>query len=128
MGTGSKRYRQGYALRRITRSPKVPYYEIQGAQHKVYKKEIRLSGCPKAKVSRLRHLGALRAQPWVQEAVGLDPPVLLPPTIMLFGIVDGQRLLQSVFKFMFVGMEGGGGGGLEVLKWVCSFNVHSSKL
>ena len=54
---------QGCALRKITRSPKVPNYEIQGAQHKAYMKEIRLSGRPKAKVSRLRHPGALRAQP-----------------------------------------------------------------
>ena len=55
---------QGCALRKMTRSPKVPNYEIQGAQHKAYMKEIRLSGCPKAKVSCLRHPGALRAQPW----------------------------------------------------------------
>ena len=43
------------------KEPKVPNYEIQGAQHKAYMKEIRLSGRPKAKVSRLRHPGALRA-------------------------------------------------------------------
>ena len=55
--------RQGCALREITRSPKFPNYEIQRAQHKAYMKEIRLSGCPKAKVSRLRHPGTLRAQP-----------------------------------------------------------------
>ena len=54
---------QGCALREITRNPKCPNYEIQGAQHKAYMKEIRLSGRPKAKVSRLRHLGTLRAQP-----------------------------------------------------------------
>ena len=54
---------QGYALRKITRSPKVPNYEIQGAQNKAYMKEIRLSGHPKPKVSRLRDPGALRAQP-----------------------------------------------------------------
>ena len=54
---------QGCALRKITRSPKVPNYEIQGAQHKAYMKEIRLSGRPKAKVSRLRSSDALRAQP-----------------------------------------------------------------
>ena len=35
-----------------------------GAQHKAYMKEIKLSGRPTAKVSRLRHPGALRAQPW----------------------------------------------------------------
>ena len=40
---------QGCALRKIIRSPKVPNYEIQGAQHKAYMKEIRLSGRPKAK-------------------------------------------------------------------------------
>ena len=50
------------APNKITRSPKVPNYEIQGAQHKAYMKEKRLSGRPKAKVSRLRHLGALRVQ------------------------------------------------------------------
>ena len=55
---------QGFALREIIRSPKFPNYEIQGAQHKAYMKEIRLSGRPKAKVSRLRHPGILRAQPW----------------------------------------------------------------
>ena len=55
---------QGCALRKITRSPKVPNYEIQGAQHKAYMKEIRLSGRPKAKINRLRHPGTLRAQPW----------------------------------------------------------------
>ena len=55
---------QGCALRKITRSPKVPNYEIQGAQHKAYMKEITLSGRPKAKVSCLRHPGALRAQPF----------------------------------------------------------------
>ena len=55
---------QSCALRKITRSPKVPNYEIQGAQHKAYMKEIRLSGRPKAKINRLRHLGTLRAQPW----------------------------------------------------------------
>ena len=54
---------QGCALREITRSPKFSNYEIQGAQHKAYMKEIRLSGRPKAKVSRLRHPGTLRAQP-----------------------------------------------------------------
>ena len=53
---------QGCALREITRSPKFPNCEIQGAQHKAYMKEIRLSGRPKAKVSRLRHPGTLRAQ------------------------------------------------------------------
>ena len=36
---------------------------IQGAQHKAHIKEIRLSCCPKAKVSRLRHPSTLRAQP-----------------------------------------------------------------
>ena len=56
---------QGCALRNVTRKPKVPdLYEIQGAQHKAYMKEIRLSGRRKAKVSRLRHPGALGAQPW----------------------------------------------------------------
>ncbi|KAL9976262.1 hypothetical protein ACROYT_G013543 [Oculina patagonica] len=40
---------KGCALRKITRSPKVPDYEIQGAQHKAYMKEIRLSGRPKTK-------------------------------------------------------------------------------
>ena len=54
---------QGCALREITRSPRFLNYEIQGAQHKAYMKEIRLSGRPKAKVSRLRHPGTLRAQP-----------------------------------------------------------------
>ena len=54
---------QGCALREITRRPKFPNYEIQGAQHKAYMKEIRLSGRPKAKISRLRHPGTLRAQP-----------------------------------------------------------------
>ena len=39
-----------------------PNYEIQGAQHKAYMKEIRLSGRPKAKVSHLRHPGTLRGQ------------------------------------------------------------------
>ena len=58
---------QGCALREITRSPKFPNYEIQGAQHKAYMKEIRLSGRPKAKVSRLRHPGILRAQPCSDE-------------------------------------------------------------
>ncbi len=53
---------QGCALRKITRSPKVPNYKIQGAQHKAYMKEIRLSGRPKTKVSCLRHPGTLRAQ------------------------------------------------------------------
>ena len=33
-------------------------------------KEIRLSGRPKAKVSRLRHPGTLRAQPWMLESEG----------------------------------------------------------
>ena len=56
---------QGCALTQITRSPKVPNYEIQGAQHKAYMKETRLSGRPKANVSLLRHLGTLRAQPWI---------------------------------------------------------------
>ena len=55
---------QGHALIKITKSPKVPNHEIQGAQHKAYMKEIRLSGRPKAKVSRLRHPGTLRAKPW----------------------------------------------------------------
>ena len=56
---------QGCALRKITWSPKVPNYEIHGAQHKAYMKEIRLSGRSKAKVtgSRLRHIATLRAQP-----------------------------------------------------------------
>ena len=56
---------QGCALRKITRNPKVPHYEIQGAQHKAYMKEIRLhvSGRPKATVSYLRYPGTLRAQP-----------------------------------------------------------------
>ena len=56
---------QGCAPRKITRSPKVANYEIQGAQHKAYinMKEITLSGRPKAKISRLRYPGALRAQP-----------------------------------------------------------------
>ena len=31
---------QGCALRKITRSPKVPNYEIQGAQHKAYVKKV----------------------------------------------------------------------------------------
>ena len=58
---------QGCVLRKITRSPKVPNYVIQGAQHKAYMKELRLSGHPKAKVSHLRHPGTLWAQPckWV---------------------------------------------------------------
>ena len=68
---------QGCALRNITRSPKVPDYEIHGAQHKAYMKEIRLSGSPKAKVSRLRHPGTLRAQPWYmslhRKQLGLAP-------------------------------------------------------
>ena len=51
-----------------TRSPKAPNYEIQGAQHKAYMREIRLSGHPKAKVSRLRHSGALRPQPCVSKS------------------------------------------------------------
>ena len=54
---------QRSALRKITRSPKVPNYEIQGAQRKAYMKEIRLSGRPKKTVGRLRHPGTLRAQP-----------------------------------------------------------------
>ena len=54
---------QGCALRKITRSPNVPNYEIQGTQHKAYMKEIRLSSCPKAKVSHLMHPGTLGAQP-----------------------------------------------------------------
>ena len=37
--------RQGCALRKITRSLKVPNHEIQGAQHKVYMKKVSLSGC-----------------------------------------------------------------------------------
>ena len=56
-------YRSRLCSNKITRSPKVPNYEIQGAQHKSYMKEIRLSGHPKAKVSRLRNPGTLRAQP-----------------------------------------------------------------
>ena len=54
---GRKLRYQGSALRKITRSSKVPNYEIQGAQHKAYMKEIRLSGRPKAKVCCLRHPG-----------------------------------------------------------------------
>ena len=54
---------QGCALRKITRSPKVPNYENLVAQLKAYVRKVSLSGCPKAKVSRLRHPGALRAQP-----------------------------------------------------------------
>ena len=56
---------QGCALRNITRSPKAPnyMYEVQGAQHKAYVKQLSLSGRPEAKVSRLRHPGTLRAQP-----------------------------------------------------------------
>ena len=56
---------QGCALREITRSQKFPNYEIQSAQHKAYMKEIRLSGRPKAKVSRLRHPGTVTAQSWL---------------------------------------------------------------
>ena len=52
------------ALRKITTSRKVLNHEIQGAQHKAYMKENRLSGRPKAKVSHLRHPGTLRTQPW----------------------------------------------------------------
>ena len=48
-------------------------YEIQGAQHKAYMKEIRLSGHPKAKVSRLRHLGTLRAQPCLSKQKDQKP-------------------------------------------------------
>ena len=55
---------QGCALGKISRSLKVPNYAIQGPQHKAYIKKVSLSGRPKTKVSRLRHLGALRAQPW----------------------------------------------------------------
>ena len=44
--------KQGCALRRITRSPKVPSYKIRGAQHKAYMKKVSLSGRPKANVSR----------------------------------------------------------------------------
>ena len=54
---------QGCALRKITRGPKFPNCEIQDAQCGAYMKKVSLSGCPKAKVSRLRHPGALRAQP-----------------------------------------------------------------
>lgn len=55
--------RQGCALIKITRSPKVPNYEIQGAQHKAYMKEIRLRGRAKTKVSRLRHWAPLKHSP-----------------------------------------------------------------
>ena len=50
-------------MTKITKHPKVPNYENQVTQHKAYVKKVNLSGHPKAKVSRLRHLGALRAQP-----------------------------------------------------------------
>ena len=41
-------YRQGCDLRKITRSPKFPNYEIQGAQlqHKAYMTKVSLSGFP----------------------------------------------------------------------------------
>ena len=55
---------QSCALRKITRTPKVPNYENQVAQQKAYMQKVSLSGRPKAKVSRLRHPGSLRAQPW----------------------------------------------------------------
>ena len=51
---------QGCGLRKITRSPN---YEIQVARYKAYMKKVILSGHPRAKVSCLRHPGALRAQP-----------------------------------------------------------------
>ena len=47
-------YFQGCALRKITKNPKVPNYEIQGTQHKAYMKKVSLFGRPKANVSRLR--------------------------------------------------------------------------
>ena len=50
---------QGCAIRKLTRSSEVPNYEIQGSQHKAYMKKLSFSGLPKAKVSRLRQLGAL---------------------------------------------------------------------
>ena len=49
---------------KLTRSPEVPNYEIQGTKHKACMKKVSLSDRPKAKVSRLRHPGTLRAQPW----------------------------------------------------------------
>ena len=54
---------QGSALRKITRSPKAQNHKIQCAQHKVYMKEVSLSGRPEVKVSHLRHPATLRAQP-----------------------------------------------------------------
>ena len=44
---------------KYARSPKVSNYEIQ----KLILKKVSLSGHPEAKVSRLRHQGALGAQP-----------------------------------------------------------------
>ena len=71
-------WEQGCALREITRSPKFPNCEIQGAQHKAYMKEIRLSGSPKAKVSRLRDPGTLRAQPWREKCLAQEHSVMTP--------------------------------------------------
>ena len=86
-----KQLGQGCALRKLKRSPNSPNYEIQGAQHKGYMKEIRLSGLPRATVSRLRHPGALRAQPcrsisippeWnSSQSLGLAAAVNLPVPI-----------------------------------------------
>ena len=75
---------QGCALRKITRIGNCCGKEgsqrpkIQGAQHKAYMKEIRLSGRPKAKVSRLRHPGTLRA-------IGISFRISLEPHICLSG-------------------------------------------
>ena len=56
-------HKQGCTLRNITRSPKVPNYQIQGAQHKAYMKKASISGRPKAKVSCLRHPVPLEHNP-----------------------------------------------------------------
>ena len=83
---GIETLKQGCALRKITRSPKVPNYEIQGAQHKAYMKEIRLSGRQKAKVCCLRHLGALRAQPCEEKEAFLNANKIIVAMLLTDGI------------------------------------------
>ena len=61
--------KQGCALRKIiTRSPKVPNHEFQGAQ-KAYMNKVGLSGHSKARGSGLRHPGTFRAQPWIYKLI-----------------------------------------------------------
>ena len=80
---------QGCALRKITRSSKVPNCEIQSAQRKAYIKKRMFIWSPKGKVSRLRHLGALRAQPWT-------PYIIRPYKTSLSGYWPSIRLLQVI--------------------------------